>query len=61
MKARNTINSPPKFILEKKSVYKTLKEQKYGRHNQIQVHDSVMREEGINTPHICCTQQEPFS
>ena len=24
------------------------------------VHKSIIRGEGINTPHICCTQQAPF-
>lgn len=39
----------PKFIVKMVNIDKTLKEQKYGRHNQIQVQQLVMCGEGINT------------
>lgn len=58
---KNTTESAPKFIFWRENVDKTLKEQKYGHCNQIQVQESVMRGEDINTPYICCTQCKPFN
>lgn len=49
------------YFFKRENVDKTLKELKYGCHNQIQVWESVMRAESISTSHICCTQREPFS
>ena len=31
-----------------------------GRRNQIRVRESITRGEGINTPHVRCTQLEPL-
>ena len=40
----------------------TLKKRKEnGRRYQIQVRESIMQGESINTPHIFYTQREPFS
>lgn len=40
---------------------KSLRENEYGRHNHIQIRESITQEECISTPHVCYTQREPFS
>lgn len=52
---------PPKFIFERENVDKTLKEQIYSHHNQIQIGESIMHGEGISISHIYCTQWESSS
>lgn len=44
------------FIFKRENIDKALKEQKYGRHNQIQAQGSIMHGEGILTKHTWCTQ-----
>lgn len=56
-----TIESQPNFIFKRENIDKTLKEQKDGHHNQIQVQESVIRGWGISTTHIRYIQQEPFN
>lgn len=59
--ARNNYKVITKVLFLNENINKTLEERKHERRHQFQVWESVMREGGINTSHIRCTQVEPIA